>query len=66
MANPKRQRQMTQQDDKKENCQEVLLRGKAYKEEQSSRNTKKRVKFVDVILNLRCLQHPKGNEVKPL
>lgn len=41
------------------------MRGKSYKKDQSSGNQKKRGKFVDVIGNLKCLQHPKGNEIKP-
>lgn len=51
---------------RRKNCQEALLRGKSYKKDQSSGNQKKRGKFVDVIGNLKCLQHPKGNEIKPV
>lgn len=42
------------------------MRGKAHKEEESSGNQKTRVKFVGVIGNHRCLEHPKGRDVKPL
>ena len=51
---------------KKEKLPEALLKRKACKEEQPSGNQKKGVKFVDVIGNLRCQQHLKGKEMKPL
>lgn len=50
---------------KKEKLPEGTFEGKSIEGRAAKWKQKKRVKLVDVVGNLRCLQLPKGKEMKP-